>query len=332
MKFPKKPSDARLQAISYKRLVRPRDTCSILSAMNILVLLVAPLIMPTAHSQQNPTYTDLVPILTQRCVVCHSGESAPLGLKLDSYQSIIKGSAKGPVVKSGDAASSELIRRIKGISQPRMPLTGPPFLTEAEIAKFEQWVAGGLQEGKAAAAPAQPVAALRPRPGEPVTYQHVAPIFAKRCVKCHMDNGLMGSPPEGYRLTTYQSILSSGDRVRVVPGNPEASELVRRIRGQARPVMPFDGPPYLDDDEIQLIVDWISQGARNTEGKAAAVPVGAKVRLHGRLGRGWTLDGLKLNMSRRTRIDKSPGPGDYVQVRGRLGASGSVNVERLRRR
>ena len=56
------------------------------------------------------------------------------------------------------------------------------------------------------------------------------------------------------------------------------------------------------------------------------------MRLHGRLGRGWTVDGLKLNMSRRTRVDKSPGPGDYVQVRGRLDASGNVNVERLRRR
>ena len=52
------------------------------------------------------------------------------------------------------------------------------------------------------------------------------------------------------------------ERARVVPGNPVASELVRRIRGQARPRMPYDGPPYLTDAEIDLIVAWIEQGAR----------------------------------------------------------------------
>ena len=40
----------------------------------------------------------------------------------------------------------------------------------------------------------------------------------------------------------------------MVPGKPEASELVRRIRGQAHPRMPFDGPPYLSDDEIREAV------------------------------------------------------------------------------
>jgi hypothetical protein len=32
----------------------------------------------------------------------------------------------------------ELIRRLKGLSQPRMPVTGPPFLSDAAIARFEQ--------------------------------------------------------------------------------------------------------------------------------------------------------------------------------------------------
>jgi len=71
----------------------------------------------------------------------------------------------------------------------------------------------------------------RPAPGEPVTYQHVAPIFATRCAKCHTNNGQMGPAPEGYRLSSYVSTLSANDRARVVPGNAAASELVRRIRG-----------------------------------------------------------------------------------------------------
>jgi hypothetical protein len=96
--------------------------------------------------------------------------------------------------------------------------------------------------------------------------------------------------------------------------------------------MPFDGPPYLSSEEIRVIEDWIAQGAPNAQGQAAAVPVGAKVRLEGVLGRGWRLDGLQLIVSGQTRIDKSPRPGDYVEVRGRLDQNGNVRADRIRPR
>lgn len=292
------------------------------------VLLAAPLSGLSAST----TFRDLEPILARHCVVCHAGEAAPLGLRLDSHDTVLKGSTNGPVVKSGDPAGSELIRRIKGSSMPRMPMTGPPFLTASEIAQFENWVADGLPGGDAP--PGNPTARkppMRPAPGEAVTYRHVAPILATRCAKCHTENGLMGPAPEGYRLTAYATTLSAADRVRVVPGKPAASELIRRIRGQARPRMPLDGPP-LGNDEISLLEDWVAQGARSGEGVAASVPAGAAVRLHGILGAGWLLDDLPLVVDSRTRIDQSPRRGDYVQVRGTLDAAGRVRVERLRRR
>ena len=96
--------------------------------------------------------------------------------------------------------------------------------------------------------------------------------------------------------------------------------------------MPFDGPPYLDPEEIQLIEDWISEGARDSTGVKTAVPVGAKIRLHGRLEAGRKLDGIQLIIGSGTRIDKNPRPGDYVQVRGRIDRAGNIQVERLRRR
>lgn len=171
-----------------------------------------------------------------------------------------------------------------------------------------------------------------PEAGEPVTYRHVAPIFARRCAKCHTEKGLMGPAPEGYLLTSYQAMLATAERVRVVPGIPGASELVRRIRGQATPQMPFDGPPYLDHEEISLIEDWIAQGARIGEGDPALVPDGAAARLHRTLEAGNRLDGLRLRTGAATRIDKAPRPGDYVRVLGHLDDEGSVIVERLRRR
>lgn len=291
-----------------------------------------PAIAPSVHAQ-TVTYADVAPIFAQKCVLCHSGAAPTAGLGLDSLESVLTGSTRGPVVKSGAPADSELVRRIKGISQPRMPITGPPFLSDSEIATIERWIAGGLEAGAPVPtlSPAA-MAAPRPQPGETVTYAHVAPIFARHCAKCHTDNGLMGPAPEGLRLTSYETILSTFDRARVVPGHPEASELVRRIRGQANPRMPFDGPPWLDLDDARLIEDWIAQGARSAEGVVAAVPAGAVVRLHGTLGAGGRLDGLELVLGARTRIDKNPAPGSYVEVRGRLDERARVVVERLRSR
>ncbi len=141
----------------------------------------------------------------------------------------------------------------------------------------------------------------------------------------------MGGPPEGYRLDTYAEALSVDDRARIVPGDPEASELVRRIRGQAQPRMPFDGPPYLDDAAIETIVAWIAAGAPDADGAPAAVPVGAEVRLHGTWLADGTLDGLPLDLAG-ARVDDDARRGGYVEVRATLGADGRVRVERIRGR
>lgn len=298
-----------------------------LPALFMLGLLAWPL---SPRAQPTPSYADLVPLFAERCLMCHSGENAPLGLRLDSYQALLEGSSKGPVVVAGQPEQSELIHRVKGSRQPRMPLTGPPFLSDGEIAALEAWVANGLPEGAPVAVPE--VVPERPAAGEAVTYRHVAPLFARYCVKCHTENGLMGPAPEQLRLTSYREVLATGERARVVPGHPRASELLRRIRGQARPRMPYDGPPFLTEEEAQLVEDWIAQGARDAEGRPAGMTAGARIRLHGVLEPGWLLNGVPLRIGADTRIDKSPRPGDYVQVRGRLDGQGGIIVERLRRR
>lgn len=187
----------------------------------------------------------------------------------------------------------------------------------------------GAPFGVVGAQTAQP---LPLRPGEAVDYRHVAPIFATRCAKCHAENGLVGPAPEGFLLTSYEATLSATDRLRVVPGRPTASELLRRVRGQAQPRMPMDGPPYLTDDEISLIEAWIVGGARDAEGRRAEIPAGARVRLHGTLEARWRLESLNLDVGWKTRIDKEPDAGDYVEVRGRLDRNGNVIVDRIRTR
>jgi uncharacterized membrane protein len=263
-----------------------------LRALSLCLLLAA---VAPAHAQ---SFAEVSAILRERCVVCHQGEAAPLGLRLDSRAALMKGSSRAPVVRPGDPAASEIVRRVRGESLPRMPLTGPPWLSDGEIATIEKWIAAGAPAGESAAGVVE-----KRKPQDPVTYADVAPILVGRCAKCHSANGLMGRPPEGYRLDTFQATLDADERARVVPGNPSSSELMRRIRGESRPRMPFDGPPFLSEDEMRLIERWIAQGARDAEGRPTPVPAGARVRFRG-----------------------------AEEVRGTLAPDGSVRVERVRRR
>ena len=293
----------------------------------VLLAVIALLLSKTSDATD---FSDINQILQARCVICHAGPAAPLGLRLDSRDGLLAGSSRGAIVAAGNPAGSELIKRLEGTSLPRMPMTGPPYLTDEDVALFEQWILDGMQSG---AVSELPVSAPSPDavPG-PVRYDQVAPIFATRCVKCHTEEGLMGGPPEGYRLASYADTVSTSDRVRVVPGNPGASELVRRIRGQALPRMPFDGPPFLTDDEIALIEQWIADGAMDSAGSRAPIPVGSRVRLHGTLASSNRLDELPVVITPSTRLDKAPRPGDYVEVRGTLDADGRVVVDRMRPR
>lgn len=94
---------------------------------------------------QPPTWADINAIVTKHCVMCHSAQGAGRGLRLDSYALAMAGSKDGPVLLPGDPEGSELIRRLKGISTPRMPFLSYP-LADEEIALFVRWVEAGMPE------------------------------------------------------------------------------------------------------------------------------------------------------------------------------------------
>jgi hypothetical protein len=96
-----------------------------------------------------PAYADVAKIFSKyNCGVCH-GETEPRGgISLANYKNIMRGGKHGPVIKAGEPGKSELIRRLKGLSEPRMPYGGPPWLTEDEIATIERWILSGAPEGE----------------------------------------------------------------------------------------------------------------------------------------------------------------------------------------
>jgi hypothetical protein len=117
--------------------------------------------------QDAPSWTDIGVLFEERCTMCHSGEGAPLGLRLDTLEGALAGSVNGPVLVPGDPDASELVRQVRGESQLMMPLAGEP-LSPAEIGLVENWFREGLPNPQAEAEdtiPESPTA--QPGMGEP---------------------------------------------------------------------------------------------------------------------------------------------------------------------
>ena len=85
----------------------------------------------------------------------------------------------------------------------------------------------------------------------------IAPILTDRCAiaECHVVDG-----PHDIDLRTYDSVIKGGDEgAIVIAADAMESEMVEEI---AEGKMPPEGPP-LEAAQIQLIIDWITEGAEN---------------------------------------------------------------------
>lgn len=104
-------------------------------------------------------------------------------------------------------------------------------------------------------------AATGATPGERLYVESVHGIFANKCVSCHGSEKLKGK----YRLDVPEIALAGGSsgQVAIKPGDPFASELVRRVMLPAThdEVMPPDGKQPLTGAELQAVVNWIQLGA-----------------------------------------------------------------------
>ncbi|WP_152629811.1 c-type cytochrome domain-containing protein [Haliangium ochraceum] len=112
-------------------------------------------------------------------------------------------------------------------------------------------------------------------PDTPVQYSSdiVQRIFERDEVGCLFCHAPDADIPIGFQqsqldVSSYESLRQGGLISRtgiVVPGRPCDSILLQKVSevppyGQR---MPFNGPPFLAEQEIQLIHDWIAEGAQN---------------------------------------------------------------------
>ncbi len=111
-----------------------------------------------ARAGSEAAYADTVaPILEARCGMCHSDRRQKGKLALHEPSALLAGGYSGPVLVPGDAAASELVRRIRLPldDEEHMPPPSKPQPTEAEIAAIERWIDAGAPFGAAFDAPAE---------------------------------------------------------------------------------------------------------------------------------------------------------------------------------
>jgi hypothetical protein len=222
---------------------------------------------PVSYSQ------DIAPLFVRHgCVDCHHPTNA---VKVDLTRpfhpelGIINRpntwtrSEKKLLVVPGDPDASALVLKVERTDlEPKvdgdpMPWNIPP-LTEGELASLRSWIEAGARND--------------------ATFPPVARIFGDgvslgsrggKCAYCHHSGA-----PYGPDLTAVfdpesgaVNVPAARGGVRVVPGDVESSVLYLRSSGRTlpprlQPPMPKHFP-RLTDEEVQLIRDWIAEGAQN---------------------------------------------------------------------
>jgi hypothetical protein len=100
----------------------------------------------------------------------------------------------------------------------------------------------------------------KPVSSAPLSFiRDIAPIFRENCFACHDSKKRKGK----LDLTTYAGLRRGGFHEDVVvPGRPEESRLLQRLRGQGKERMPPpDAGEALPPEQIEQIARWVQQGA-----------------------------------------------------------------------
>jgi len=222
-------------------------------------------------------YTQKVePILDDNCYSCHAeGQSG--GLRLDSYDAILKGGGRGTPIVPGDPDTSLMIQVIRRTGALKMP---PKHALEpGEVEVLVAWVKAGAkgvgptnETASKALTPAVPTtlaaepavakvsAVTTPHPQGPLSdadffENNVRPILANNCYSCHGD-----ATSGGLKLDSREALLKGGEHGPVlVPGDPAKSLMITAVHQTTSLKMPKGGK--LSPQEVADLTEWVKHGA-----------------------------------------------------------------------
>lgn len=204
--------------------------------------------------------SEIAPLLNDRGCTgtdCHSGAEPASGLDLTSVAGILAGGEQlGPAAIPCDGTNSPLITKTSD-NPPvgdRMPRVGE-VLSSDDTQLLLDWINQGAGE---TFDPDACEGGPGPDPVDPVDYAEIQQIFTDYgCAGCH-------GGTSGLTVTTLEGLLAGGSvyGAAVTPCDGDGSVLVKKMRGDAEvgAQMPTIGD-LVPPDKIQLVIDWIDQGA-----------------------------------------------------------------------
>ena len=201
--------------------------------------------------------TDLLPILRTHCLRCHNSEARLAGLDLSTEAALFQGSASGSVLIPGRPEESPLYRMVHEGLMPPDKQTVP---SSSEMDILRDWVDSLPVPGS----PEHPHASQGGVPT--VTQQEVIPLMLLHCTACHGQR----IQEAGLDLRTKAAMLKGGKSgPAIVPGKPEESLIVQRIRAREMPPSEREVEASLRPMSargLEQLVRWISLGAPEVNG------------------------------------------------------------------
>ncbi|MGL6073274.1 MAG: c-type cytochrome domain-containing protein [Fimbriiglobus sp.] len=94
---------------------------------------------------KNPTFNDdVLPVIKQHCMNCHSNDKQRGGLNLASHAAMMQGGSSGAVVVPGDPDKSRMFTLTAHKEEPKMPPSGK--IPDAQIELVRLWIEQGGKE------------------------------------------------------------------------------------------------------------------------------------------------------------------------------------------
>jgi uncharacterized membrane protein len=208
-------------------------------------------------------FADVVqPILRERCVGCHGPAKSNGGLRLDTWDLLVKGGKHGPAVKPGDLAASAIVRRIglPADEKEHMPPSGKPQLSDEDVTLIEWWAGAGAPRDKV-------VASMDPAPS-------VVDILAAR-----LGGQPAGSLPDRSAILAQAALIAgkTGVLVRPLTADGPWIDVNARLAGAA-----FGDKELAQLAPIAPAVEWLDLGGTSVTdaGLAGLGPMRHLERLH----------------------------------------------------
>jgi hypothetical protein len=134
--------------------------------------------------------TDVQPVLTEKCLSCHTGEAAQAGLKIHTREELLQGGKSGAAIVPGKGSESLLIAKMEGRKGMRMPPSGPPLSAEV-IDRIKTWIDQGATFS-GAALKAERIAPIAPR--NPAIPEGAAQNPVDRFVDAYLSKNKIAQP------------------------------------------------------------------------------------------------------------------------------------------